>query len=143
MFTYELDTLALVRLRLAQRAELRSDLAYELLVDALQRYDRVALFLRNGRSGHFGRKHQVCIVRIAEAHFQDIALDFSLEADADELLLDFITFRNADHHIIDQGAVQTVQRTVTGLVGRTRHQHGRNLFLRMNVGVRTHLYFNV
>ena len=33
----------------------------------------------------------------AEAHFQDIALDFSLEADADELLLDFITFRNADH----------------------------------------------
>ena len=27
MFTYELDTLALVRLRLAQRAELRSDLA--------------------------------------------------------------------------------------------------------------------
>ena len=45
LFTYELDTLALVRLRLTQRAELRSDLAYELLtVDALQRYDRVAFF---------------------------------------------------------------------------------------------------
>ena len=33
--TYELDTLALVRLRLTQRAELRSDLAYELLVLSL------------------------------------------------------------------------------------------------------------
>ena len=74
--------------------------------------------------------------------FPGYCLDFSLEADADELLLDFITFRNAiTILLIRRGTDRAANGDGVGC--RTRHQHGRNLFLRMNVGVRTHLYFNV
>ena len=56
---------------------------------------------------------------VADNRFQRSELDYLIYNDPLAYALDFITFRNADHHIIDQGAVQTVQRTVTGLVGRT------------------------
>ena len=63
----ELDTLALIRLRLTQRTQLSGNLAYELLVNTLQRHDRSTLLLRNSRSRHLLRKHEVRIVRITEA----------------------------------------------------------------------------
>ena len=83
------------------------------------------------------------IVRITEAHFEDLALDFGLETDAHELLFDFITLRHTDDHVVDQRTVETVQRTVAGLVGRTRYEHGGSLVARVNVLVRADLYLDV
>ena len=83
------------------------------------------------------------VVRVAEAHFEHLALDLGLEADADEFLFDFIAFRHADNHVVDQRAVQPVQRTVAGLVGGTGHQNGGNFLARVNVRVRADLYLDV
>ena len=83
------------------------------------------------------------VVRIAEAHLQNLALHFGLEADAHEFLFDLIALRYADDHVVDQRTVQTVHRTVAGLVGGTAHQNGGNFRTRVAVRVRADLYLDV
>jgi len=81
------------------------------------------------------------IVRIAEAHLQNLTLDLGLEADAHELLLDLIAFRYADNHVVDQRTVQAVHRAVAGLVGGTAHQNGGNF--RADIRMRADLYRDI
>ena len=83
------------------------------------------------------------VVRVTETHFENLALDFGFETDAHELLFDFVALRYADDHVVDQRAVETVQRTVAGLVGGTGHQNGGNFLACMNVRVRADLYLDV
>ena len=82
-------------------------------------------------------------MRVTQAHFENVALDFGLETDAHELLFDFVTFRYADDHVVDQRTIQTVQRAVTRLVGRTRYEHGRNLLAGVYLGVGAYLDLDV
>ena len=82
-------------------------------------------------------------MRVAEAHLEHLALDFGLEADAHELLLDLIPLGDANDHVVDQCAVETVQRTMAGLVRRTRYEHGGNIGSRVRILVRADLYLDV
>ena len=83
------------------------------------------------------------VVRVTETHFENLALDFGFETDAHELLFDFVALRYADDHVVDQRTVQAVQRTVAGLVGRTRYEHGGNFVSGVDVLVRADLYLDV
>jgi len=83
------------------------------------------------------------IVRIAQAHLEHLALHLGLEADAHELLLDLVTLRHADDHVLDQRAVESVHRTVAGLVRGTGHDHGGRLRARVGIRVRADLYFDI
>lgn len=84
-----------------------------------------------------------CVSCSNRTHFENLALDFGFETDAHEFLFDFVALRYADDHVVDQRTVETVQRTVAGLVGRTRYEHGGNFVPGVDVLVRADLYLDV
>ena len=56
---------------------------------------------------------------VTEGHGQQLTLGDHAVTDTDELLLDGEAFGHADHHVVDEGAVQAVHRTEAGKVAGT------------------------
>jgi hypothetical protein len=56
-------------------------------------------------------------VGIAQGEREELAFGSDTVTDADEFLLDLESLGDTLHHVVHQGAVQTVHGTVTGLVG--------------------------
>ena len=121
---YDLTCIAypftLVRLRLTQAPDLGSYRPDQLLVNPFQGDLRIFPLVLLRSELQFLRDLENDIVRIAESQVQDITLVGSLETYPDQFELSFISLRHSLHHIEDQRAVQTMQRTVADLVGRTR-----------------------
>ena len=74
LFTLEADTLALVRLGLAKRANLGGCLTEDLLVAAGHGYDGVLTLLGYGLNLDFRSKLEENLVRIAKIHLHNIAI---------------------------------------------------------------------
>ena len=60
-------------------------------------------------------------MRVTEAEDHDLTFHFHTVTDTDQLLLDRVTFRDTYDHIVDQGTIETVHRTVARLICRTFH----------------------
>src|SRR3954468_14612998 len=109
------DALALVGLGLADLADVGGDLADRLLVDALHRDAR--------RRGHLEldalRRLHADGVAEAERELDGVrALRGGAVADADDLQLLHEAVGDAEHHVVDQRARETVLRAVRTLVVR-------------------------
>src|SRR5439155_18946646 len=108
------DALALVRLRLADGADLRSGLPDHLLVRALDDHDR--------RLGHVERDPRARLdddgVRIADVELEVGAAHRGAIADALDLQALLEALRDALDHVRDQAARETVQRAVLAPLGR-------------------------
>src|SRR5690606_7559474 len=107
------DSLALVRLGLAQLANVGRDLTDTLLVDALDRELRRRLH----REGHaVGRleRHRVAEAQVELQRRRPLRGYAVTHAHDLELLLEAL--RDAGHHVGDQGPGQTVQRLALPLV---------------------------
>src|SRR5262245_24159614 len=112
------DALALVRLGLANLADVGRDLADQLLVEAA--HDD-ALRLRDLERHTFGRL-DAHGVREADRELDRVrALRLGAVADADDLELTREAVRHALDHVRDQAALQAVQRTIRALVVCTRN----------------------
>ena len=72
---------------------------------------------------------------IAQGELQNLSLGLGLETDADEFLLDFVSFRYAHDHIVNQGAIQPVHRAMAGLVGRAGYGQLISLYGHGNIRV--------
>src|SRR5215218_131710 len=113
------DALALVRLRLANLANVGGHLADELLVEALHRDAGGAGHLELHTLGRVDRD------RVREAELQVDAArprGGGAVADADDLQLLGEALRHARHHVGDQRTGETVQRAVLALVVGTTHE---------------------
>src|SRR5215204_321651 len=107
------NALALVRLRLAQFANVRSDLADPLLVDAQHREPSRRLDVERDalRGADLDR------VAVAESELQlRRPLRHHPVADSDDLQLLLVTVGHTGHHVGHQGPGQTVQRLAQPLV---------------------------
>ena len=55
---------------------------------------------------------------ITEGHLDELAFSCYTVTDTDELLTDFETFRDTDHHIVDESPVKAVHTAEARTVGR-------------------------
>ena len=110
------DALALVGLRRAALADVRGDLADQLLVDPA---DDDLGRLRDLELDALGRLDRDR-VRVAERHLQVLALELRPVADALDLELLLEAVGDALDHVRDQAAGEAVQGAVLAAVGRAR-----------------------
>src|SRR5512139_3646217 len=109
------NALALVRLGLAQLADVRGGLADQLLVDALDAEPGGPVDREGDPLGRVERDR----VRVPELELQlGRALRQHAVADADDLELLLVALGHADDHVVDQRPGQSVQRTGLPLVVR-------------------------
>src|SRR6185437_13223313 len=121
-------TLALVRLRLADLADVRGDLADGLLVDPAHGELVVAL----DREGDAGRRLDVDRVREAERELDDRTLLRDAVTGADDLQALRVALGDADDVVVDERAGEAVQRARRALVVRTGDQDLALLQLRLD-----------
>ena len=119
MFTDEFDTFAFVRFGLAERADLGANLAEELLVGRFEDDEGVLVAFGLGFDFDFVGKLDEDCVRESEGEFEDLSGCCGTVSDADELHLFLVSFANANDHVVDKGAVETVLRAVLDIVGGT------------------------
>jgi hypothetical protein len=101
-FAHEANTLAFVRLRLAQAAQLGGHLADELLVRRFQADDRVLSFLLS--RAHLDLRGQVDGdgVREAQCQLELLTLRGGAVTHTDQFLLDDEAFAHTLHHVGDE-----------------------------------------
>src|SRR5438105_6463899 len=126
-----LDALRLVRVRHAQRADLRGHLADELLVDARD----LELLGRLGLEGDALRRVDLHRVREAERELELLARDDRAVAGARDLEVARVAGRDAGHHVRDERARETVQRARRLLVVLARDDQRSVLARDVHVGV--------
>src|SRR3954469_8395933 len=108
------DALALVRLRRALLADVRGDLADELLVDALDDDARRQRHLELDALRRLDRDR----VRVPQRELEVAAAGLGPVADALDLKRLGVALGHAVDHVEDERAGEPVQRTVVGPVGR-------------------------
>src|SRR4051812_40826682 len=119
-FALVADALALVRVGLAQLADVGGDLADLLLVDAAYDELRRALHLEADALGGQDR-HRVAV---AEGELEVRSLGGDAVADAADLHRLGVAVGDTGDHVGDQAAGQAVQRAALALVVRTRDLQG-------------------
>src|SRR5688500_15552455 len=125
------DALALVWLRLADLADLGGHLADQLLVGPGDLHHGV-VFHREGDPGRRLVEHRV---GIAHHHVEPALGGLGLVADALDLQHLLVALVHPLDHVGDQGAGQTVQRLVPGLLAGTGHRDGAVLHREDHLGV--------
>src|SRR5262245_20385144 len=118
------DALTLVRLRLPGRADLRGDLADQLLVDA---DDREAGRVLDLEADPF-RRIDLDRVAVAQVELELLAVERGAIADARDLEALAIAVGHADDHVVDQRPGQAVELLVGLLFGRAG-DHDRAVLL--------------
>ena len=121
------DALALVGLRLAQLADLGRDLTHELLVDADDA--ELGRALGGERDALGGVEHDRVAVAELELELRG-ALGQHAVTHAHDLELLLVALGDTHHHVADQGAGQTVERTALTLVVGAGHLEDAVLGLR-------------
>src|SRR6185295_1060421 len=104
--------LALIWLRRIEAADFRSHLSDYLSIRSFNRQLRVFLDRHLDLVG-YRINHRM---RIAEAEIHILALNGGFETDALDLQLLAETFAHATHHVIHQGAAESVQRLGLGII---------------------------
>src|SRR6516164_791736 len=137
LFAFVHDALALVRLRFADCADLGGKLPDLLLVRTLDHdcvhvgdFDRYSI----GRCLDDG-------VGIADHENDRFLFELGLIADAFDLQALFVSFGDAEDHIVDQGASQAVQGAVEAFVVWARHFDRLSVGLDLHVGMRFEFEF--
>src|SRR3954469_10830468 len=118
-------TLALVRVGLAQLADVGGNLAHELLVDTLDGETRGVL----DDEGDALRGLDLHRVAVAERELQVGTLERDAVTDPVDFQLLLVPLGHTDDHVVDQGAGEAVQRTAAPLVVRALHLKGAVLGL--------------
>jgi len=113
------DTFTLVWLGLAQTADLRGHLAYQLLVVTFQGDHGILSLLLGSSQLQLLGDLEDDVVRVTQRQVQDIALVGSFETYTYQLQFPLIAIGNALHHVGYQGAIKAMQGTVTDLVRGT------------------------
>src|SRR5262245_47182748 len=109
------DALALVRLGLARGADLRGDLADELLVDADDRQAGGVLDLERDALGRVDLDGMA----VAQAQLKLLAILRGAIADAGDLEALAVAIGHADDHVVDERPGQAVELLVDLLLGRS------------------------
>src|SRR5690625_1502101 len=112
------DPLALVGLGPTKLADVRGDLAHDLLVDAVDGELRRRLDLEGDAFGRLER-HRMAVSETQLDRGRTLGEDAVTDTDDLQLLLEAVG--DAGDHVLDQGARQAVQRLVLALLVRTRH----------------------
>src|SRR5579875_3897101 len=120
------DALSLVRLWLAQRADVRRELPHDLFVDPLDADPVLAFDIQRNP---FGRVY-LDGMREPKRERDRVARFGRAVAHALDLQHSYVAFRDAHNHVVDERARQAVQRAVALLDGDLRRQLARKRALR-------------
>ena len=101
-FTLEQYTLALVRLRLAERTNLGTDETEQLLVASLESDDRILVSLTLSLHLNLRRKLDEDGVSVTESELDDVALVRNTIPDSDKLKYLLVALANAYNHVVDE-----------------------------------------
>jgi len=118
-FALETDTLTLIRLRHTEGADLGAHLTEQLLVCAGEDDQRVLVTLRLRLYVDLLRQLEEDVVREAQRELEELTLVGCTITDTYELERLGEAFAHAYHHVVDQGAIETVQRALLALVALT------------------------